>query len=443
MPKFNFNLRNPKALRPTPVYLVIRYRKYRIVYPTGERILPARWDKKEQRHNYALLNPETKLQELTYNQKKEYYRVKNFNARLTEIYSIAEKIFDTYLKQNDQEEPEPKEYRLLLDVELEKKRFARKDLFTYLNNFIEDRRKIAVKNGKDHQRGASYRSYAQLYKHLTDYIYHVEAEIDFKDIDVDFYYTFADFLRKHKNLLPNTIGKQIKSLKSILNSATINGLNNNMIYKSKFFKVITEKVDNITLDNSELDQFAKLDLSGNTLLDQVRDIFLLSARTGLRYVEFGRIRSVDTQKKTIELTSPDDKFCVSIPLHPDLVHFHAKYNGITPGNLPAALSNVQMNASIKQICSRIPELLEGTEIDLDKKKKGERYTIPNAPKFELVSMQTARRSFFINQYRQGMDVYMLMVISGHKTQDNFLKFIGVTPGEHAANMQMRWQMSDS
>jgi hypothetical protein len=437
MPKFNFNLRNPGAFRSTPVYLIIRYQKYRLVYPTGEKILPGKWDKKKQRQKFILTQPEMKLQDLSFEQKKEYQSIKNFNTRLAEIRHIAERIFDAFLKQNDEEEPEPKEYKLLLDVELEKMSFARKDLFTYLRNFIDDRKKIASENGTDQNRGASWRSYKQLNTHLIDYTLHTDVTIDFKDIDVDFYYYFADFLRNHKKLSPNTIGKHIKSLKSILNSATENGINSNILYKSKFFKVITEKVDSISLNELELELISKLNLSDNKVLEQVRDVFMISARSGLRYLEFSRIRSIDPKKKTIEIANSNNESSIFLAMHPDLIQLASKYKGKTPDDLPTALTNVKMNAYIKQICKRITQLQDPTEIDLVKRKKGERSTNPNAPKYELISMQTARRSFYINQYKQGFDVYLLMFISGHKSQDNFLKFIGVTPGEHVVNMQKK------
>lgn len=438
MPRFNFNLRNPQAQNPTPVYLVIRYKKYRIVYPTSEKILPEKWDKKKQRQKFILTQPEMKFQDLSFEQKKEYQDIKNFNARLVEIQITAKRIYENYLKQNDQEEPEPKEYKLLLDVELEKMHFARKDLFTFLRNYIEDSRKTAREDGVIQHRGASWRNYEQLNTHLTDFARHMDTEIDFKDIDIDFYYYFADFLKNQKKLLPNTIGKHIKSLKSILNSATENGLNSTMIFKSKLFKVISEKVDFIYLNEFELNLLLKLDLSNNKLLDGVRDIFLISACTGLRYRELSRIRSIDYEEKIIHISDSQNKFILSFPLHKDLIPIAKKYKDLTPGHLPSILSNVQMNFFIKQICMKVPQLLNPTQIDLVRKIKGERSTMLNAAKYQLVSMKTARRSFYINQYNNGFDMYLLMAISGHKSQDNFLKFIGKSPSEHITSMQEKW-----
>jgi hypothetical protein len=441
MPKFNFNLRNPGAQRPTPVYLIIRYQKYRLVYPTGEKILPGKWDKNKQRQKFILSPSEIQLKDLSPEQKKEYNSIKNFNSRLVELQKIAERVFDTYLKQNDQEEPEPKEYKLLLDVELEKMQFAKKDLFTYLRNFIDEKKKKAVESRTDQDRGASWRSYEQLNAQLIDYTKYIESEIDFKDIDVDFYYYFADFLRNQKKLLPNTIGKHIKSLKSLLNSATENGLNTNIIYQSKFFKVITEKVDNVSLDELDLELLSKFDLSDNKMLDSVRDTFMISARSGLRYTEFSRIRSISPEKKTIEIADKHNIGSIFLSLHSDLIHLTKKYRGKTPNDLPPVLANVKMNTFIKQICQRIPQLQEPTEIDLVIRRKGNRHTKPNALKYQLISMQTARRSFFINQYMQGVDIYLLMFISGHKSQDNFLKFINVTPDQHAAGLQKKFKTS--
>lgn len=435
MPKFNFNLRNPKAGRPTPVYLIIRYKKYRVVYPTGERILPLYWDRQNQRQKTLSDEPEMGPYDLSPDQKKVYQSAKNFNQRLHEIEGIARQVFDNFVKQNDKEEPEPKEYKLLLDVELEKQELIRKDIFTFLKNFIEEKKKIATEKGTEHQRGALHRNYAQLYIHLTDFAAFANMKLDFKDIDIDFYYSFADYLRNRKNLLPNTIGKHIKSLKTILNSATESGLNSNMIFKSKLFKAITEKVTLQFLEPPELDMIAELDLSKYIHLDQVRDIFLISARTGLRDSEFSRIHAIHPDRGTIEITDSQHKDVIPLPLHPDLNRIIEKHKSLSENDLHPVISNLKMNAYIKQVCSKIPHFHEQTEIELKKRNKGVRTIITNAKKYELISMQTARRSFFINRYNEGVNVYLLMAISGHKSHDNFLRFIHVTQYEYARTIK--------
>src|SRR5690606_32347427 len=41
------------------------------------------------------------------------------------------------------------------------------------------------------------------------------------------------------------------------------------------------------------------------------------------------------------------------------------------------------------------------------------------PKYKLISMHTARRSFCTNAYNQGMPPHHIMIISGHKSEKVF------------------------
>jgi hypothetical protein len=443
MPKFNLNLRDPGSLRPTPVYLIIRYKKYRIVYSTGEKILPAKWDKKKQRQKFILSQPEIKFSDLLPEQKKEYQQIKNFNLRLSEILHIAEYIFDNFLEQNEGEEPDPKEYKLLLDIELEKTRYSRTNLFTFLKNFIEDKRKIAQEKGKENYRGANYKGYIQLLNHLKDYVKQTQTELDFKNIDVDFYYYFADFLRHQKELQPNTIGKHIKMLRSILNSATENGINNNLHYKSKYFKVITVKADIIVLDESELELLLKLDLYGNKTMDRVRDIFLISALTGLKHTDFHRIVTIHEEQKIAEIAIPGENFTLSIPFHPDLPRLIRKYNEKNVPGYTSESSNGILNQFIKKVCAHVPEFHERMGVDRVSRQQGEKKISEDACKYELITMQTARRSYFFNAYHRDLDIFLLTTLSGHSSQENFLRYIGITRQEHVLNLQKRYSLNSS
>lgn len=49
MANFNFNLKESKSLTPTPINLIVRYSKNKVVFYTRESILPTNWDKDTQR----------------------------------------------------------------------------------------------------------------------------------------------------------------------------------------------------------------------------------------------------------------------------------------------------------------------------------------------------------------------------------------------------------
>jgi integrase len=59
-------------------------------------------------------------------------------------------------------------------------------------------------------------------------------------------------------------------------------------------------------------------------------------------------------------------------------------------------------------------------------------------KWQLVTTHTARRSFATNLYKSGFPTLSIMAITGHTTEKSFLKYIKVTPDEHAKKLQLHW-----
>ena len=61
------------------------------------------------------------------------------------------------------------------------------------------------------------------------------------------------------------------------------------------------------------------------------------------------------------------------------------------------------------------------------------------PKYELISSHTARRSFCTNAYKDNIPTLAIMAISGHKTEQAFLKYIKADSKEHAEKVLKIWQ----
>ena len=71
-------------------------------------------------------------------------------------------------------------------------------------------------------------------------------------------------------------------------------------------------------------------------------------------------------------------------------------------------------------------------------KAGKKVTL-HLQKWEMISSHTARRSFATNEYLNGTPSITIMAITGHKTEKAFLKYIKVTPKEHAEKMKLLWE----
>ncbi len=70
-------------------------------------------------------------------------------------------------------------------------------------------------------------------------------------------------------------------------------------------------------------------------------------------------------------------------------------------------------------------------------KAGSKVTVTNE-KWQLITTHTARKSFATNQYLSGAPILTIMAITGHKTEKSFLRYIKISPSEHAKILKIHW-----
>lgn len=73
-----------------------------------------------------------------------------------------------------------------------------------------------------------------------------KQKVDFGTINLDFYYKFTSYL-KNLRLQPNSIGKNVKRLKTFMSEAVDLRLTTNMQFKLKKFAVFKEPADSVYL----------------------------------------------------------------------------------------------------------------------------------------------------------------------------------------------------
>ncbi len=301
-------------------------------------------------------------------------------------------------------------------------------LFSYIKYFIENSHKrINPRSGVP----ISYkmkREYSVTFDYLKLYAQQY-GEPDFVDIDMEFYNNFTELLRD-KGLQTNTVGKKIQTLKIFLNSATEDGINVYNKYKSRKFRVISEEVENIYLDVTELEQFYKFDLKYKPSLERVRDLFIVACWTGLRFSDLHQIapERINNGILTLKQTKTGDS--VWIPLYPIVQVILDKYNG----KLPKPISNQKYNDYLKEAAKMAKLKAPFIKTIYKKGKKLEKMH----EKHELITSHTARRSFCTNAYEMGIPSITIMAISGHKTEQAFLKYIKMDGKRHAEKMRDVW-----
>lgn len=429
----SYFLTRPKAETDTAIYARICYSGYKFKYYTEEKINPKFWSKTTRQAK----------------QTEKFREYPEFNQRLKEIASDISNTLLNYKNQNGGETPNPDTFRKLLDPVIKKKQPKKKEVKNFFGLFQEiiDQTRAGVrlhpKTGKPISKN-TLKTYVTTFKHLSEFNTKSKRGIDFNTIDLDFYSDYTEFLMKGKKTLPktgkqiplnlstNTIGKHIQIIKLIMNEATERGLNTNLSFKSKRFVTIREKSDSIYLSENEIKEIENLDLSKDKRLEKVRDLFLVGCHTGLRYSDYSILQPEQIKDGYIETTQIKTGEPVVIPIHHTVKRIIEKYNG----KLPQSISNQKTNDYLKQFGKRATSLNTNVSISFT---KGGVTVIENNQKYELLTSHTARRSFATNEYLAGTPTITIMAITGHKTEKAFLRYIKLTPNEHAKLLKLHWE----
>lgn len=268
-------------------------------------------------------------------------------------------------------------------------------------------------------------------QHLRTFAGRWSKTMSFDNIDLDFYGEYINHLTTVPKLSANTIGDHIKRIKAVLFEATAKGIKTNPAFTTNYFTKLSEETDSIYLNPVELAALYRLDLSGFKRLEAVRDLFLIGCYTGQRYGDWDKIRPEHIKNGLFDFTQQKTGNRVLLPVHPIVRQIFEKYDG----KLPRPLSNQKLNDYLKEVCSMVPELqvMESKTFT----KGGKELTV-NYHKWQLCSTHTARRSFATNEYEAGTPTITIKALTGHKTEAAFLKYIRLTPEEHARKVMKLW-----
>jgi integrase len=248
---------------------------------------------------------------------------------------------------------------------------------------------------------------------------------------MSFYEDFLRYTTVKKGLAPNTIGKLITLIKVLLREAYEKGITTNQIYLNSNFKSISSVSDTVYLNDEEIKELQRLDLSKRLSLERVRDAFIVGCYTGLRFSDLTRIKPKNIDNGMIILTQQKTKFEVVIPMLKEVIAILEKYEFSIPD-----ISNQKYNQHLHELCSKCDLL---NEMVTTKAIRGGKVMETTQPKYELISSHTARRSFATNEYKRGeLTPSEIMVITGHKTEKSFLKYIRETKKETALRIKEKF-----
>lgn len=248
-----------------------------------------------------------------------------------------------------------------------------------------------------------------------------------KDINLLFVENYKKWLFAQKYTI-NYVGKNIANIKTICLDAQKNDFE--ISTQVKNIKVISESKEPeniIILNEAEQDKIKNAKLIRESLIN-ARKWLLLGCLIGQRGGDLLNITNDNIKAlngiKIIELKQQKMGKLVAIPLLPEALE-------IIENGLPYKISLPRYNEYIKDVC----EIAEINEPITHRKKVTSRdaTTIETLPKYKFITSHIARRSFATNFYGR-IPTPVLMNITGHGTEQVFLKYIGKTTYDNAYQM---------
>lgn len=337
-----------------------------------------------------------------------------------------------------------------------KKKKEKMTLTKFIDQYIQDVKdgtRTTLAHGRTFVQGSRF-SLTNSLGHFKEFMKDTGITYDFQDVDLDCYVKYKAWLMaqdiskdkadpKHEpvHYADNTIGGFIKKLKCVLRAAESRGYPVNPAYKSTEFKAQSSvDVDTIYLTREEVERFEKVDLTkkeDGKNLELARDIFLVGVWTAQRVSDYNNlkpenIKVVDnngTPMTYISIHQQKTGRLVEIPCNAKVREILNKY----PKGLPH-LSDQKINKYIKDI-GKMAGIDEVVEV---KGSRGGQVIKEYYKKYELICTHTARRTGATLMYLDGIAIYDIMKVTGHKSVTTLEKYIRADKLEVAQKLVLQY-----
>lgn len=402
VPEPRFYLKNIKATEPTLISLQVKFNGERVFMSTGDKILPTEWDSTKQRAVVSKKNPGNSDINLWLDKISTEFKALFRNMLIDGTVPTAELLMKA-LSEKLNRNPLPNAVK---DV--------KPTLLQFISQFIEESRALKASN--------TVKTYVTTLKHIEGYFEKTGEKPDFEAINIEWHNGFIKYLQS-VGVGRNTEGKHIKNVKVFMNAATERGLNNNLLFRSKSFGKPHEDVHKVFLTMPEIKKIATCDLGEDKLKNIVRDYFVISCLTSLRYSDFVDIRPENIKSNTINMITKKTGEPVIIPISSMVKNILEKYEYC----LPKAPCNQVFNRVLKEV-GRIAEIDEA--VTVSRTVAGIKQTI-TFKKYQLLTAHTGRRSMISNCILEGIPTPSIMLITAHKSLKVFQGYVRMNQVQNA------------
>ncbi|RYG11554.1 MAG: site-specific integrase [Chitinophagaceae bacterium] len=415
-------LREPNAKETTPLIGIVRFNNERLKVATGFKVHPKNWNEAKHRvKNVVDAADKDKINDFLTELEEKIGSI--ITDLKTQRLLITKDVLKTRINEYLNPAPVEDKPRTLLE-------FIRWYIATCGTRLVRSKGNRAGRVISP----STIRRYKTTLNGLEAFALKYPRTLDFENIDSHFYKSFTEWLTA-RNYATNNVSKYIENLKGFMSAAVDEGFTTNLAFRK--FANLREDAENIYLTETELQRIYFLNLTETPRLEKVRDLFIFAAWTGLRFSDFStlqpeHIKSEDDGNKYLDLKQQKTSGRVRVPIENDaVVQLLEKYNN----RLPNGISNQKTNDYLKEVC----KLAEINERILKHVTKGGKQMIKTSAgwgsissgveKWQLVTTHTARRSFATNMFKRGMPTLLIMKLTGHKKESEFLKYIKIDAEE--------------
>ncbi|MGP1557188.1 MAG: tyrosine-type recombinase/integrase [Porphyromonas gingivalis] len=258
--------------------------------------------------------------------------------------------------------------------------------------------------------------------YLEKYEVYIGKQVMSKDFDYLCVESFFNYIRLNYDLRHNTVVKITQTIVAVVNRMRKDGMPVGRDYED--FRLREEEVTIVALSDEEVERIYKLKVNKKSAI--IRDLFVFACETGLRYSDLIAIRDENINNDTLSIKTKKTSVKVVIPLRRrarEIVHRHG-------GAVRYTDSQTNYNKRVKTLCKRAG-IIDKVFCEYRKGAKTYRKSIP---RYALVSSHTARRTFATNAYLAGILPARIMLITGHKTEQAFFRYIRIDKVRNAQEL---------
>lgn len=399
--KPHFNLRNPKGVKPSPLYLVFRIKERQFKISVGVKVIPTQWNKKEGR---AMISASL----------SEIENRNNFitNNKISEILLVYNDFLNYLCTQNNPNIKECVEKFFEMNKRNTKKERISATLLTALRNH--------------NMSSASYDIFYGQLKEFLDWLKDKKYDIALDDLTTDIYKGYKEFLFNkkitHKITGESVCAENNTVLAKLKNIITIIGylddkeeLCGKLKKVLKDIKTFKQEENQVFIDDNEIEAIYNLKLEGRE--EKARDIFIFQLSSCQRYSDIYKLCGIDLKESInndiICVTQKKTKAKVSFPINDKAKSVLEKYGYVLP-----KISNDKINLLLKEVCKKAKLNTIHHCVEL---RGGDTYEY-DAEKWQLIGTHTTRRTFISNAIKDNIDTSIIRKISGHKSATAFERY---------------------